>query len=126
MYAGGLAAVVEPAAQAVASTAQAAARHSLLVVDPNVREDRTIDPGRSLGLLRELCELAHVVKASDEDLLRLWPDTDPDETCRRLAAGGRLVVLTRGAAGLHRLHPGRPARLRTGRTGRGGQHHRRR
>ncbi|WP_406276514.1 PfkB family carbohydrate kinase [Streptomyces sp. NBC_00191] len=99
VYAGGLAAVVDPAARAVASTAEAAARHSLLVVDPNVREDRTIDPGRSLALLRDLCELAQVVKASDEDLLRLWPDTAPDETCRRLAAGGRLVVLTRGARG---------------------------
>ncbi|MCX4585403.1 PfkB family carbohydrate kinase [Streptomyces sp. NBC_01481] len=98
VYAGGLAAVVDPAARAVASTARAAARHSLLVVDPNVREDRTIDPGRSLALLRELCELAHVVKASDEDLLRLWPDTAPDETCRRLAAGA-LVILTRGARG---------------------------
>ncbi|WP_405804530.1 PfkB family carbohydrate kinase [Streptomyces sp. NBC_00210] len=108
VYVGGLAAVVEPAAQAVALTAQAAARHSLLVVDPNVRQDRTIEGGRSLGLLRELCELAHVVKASDEDLLRLWPDTDPDETCRRLAAGGRLVVMTRGAGGAVAYTPAGP------------------
>ncbi|WP_406730472.1 PfkB family carbohydrate kinase [Streptomyces sp. NBC_01794] len=108
VYVGGLAAVVEPAAQAVASTARAAARHSLLVVDPNVREDRTIDPRRGLGLLRDLCAPAHVVKASDEDLLRLWPDRDPDESCRRLAAEGRLVVMTRGARGSTGYTPGAP------------------
>ncbi|MBT2388532.1 carbohydrate kinase [Streptomyces sp. ISL-1] len=108
VYAGGLAAVVEPAAGAVAATARAAARHSLLVVDPNVREDRTLDGDRSLGLLRELCALAHVVKASDEDLVGLWPDTDPDESCRRLAAEGRLVVLTRGARGATAYTPDGP------------------
>ncbi|MEV7682461.1 PfkB family carbohydrate kinase [Streptomyces sp. NPDC088341] len=99
VYAGGVAAVVEPAAEAVASTARAAAARSLLVVDPNVREDRTIDPETAVRRLRELCSLADVVKASDEDLVRLWPGTDPDETCRRLAAEGRLVVVTRGAKG---------------------------
>ncbi|MFI5756365.1 PfkB family carbohydrate kinase [Streptomyces sp. NPDC051569] len=99
VYVGGLAAVVEPAATAVAATARAAAESSLLVVDPNVREDRTLDPERSAHRLRELCSLAHVIKASDEDLVRLWPDTDPDATCRRLAEEGRLVVLTRGSRG---------------------------
>lgn len=99
VYVGGLAAVVEPAAGAVRATALAAAQHSLLVVDPNVREDRTIDPVRGPEALRELCALAHVVKASDEDVVRLWPGTAPEETCRRLADEGRLVVLTRGARG---------------------------
>ncbi len=106
VYVGGLAAVVEPAARAVAATAQAAARHSLLVVDPNVREDRTVDPARSLRRLRDLCALAHVVKASDEDLVRLWPDTDPDHSGRRLAGEGRLVVVTRGARGATAYAPG--------------------
>ncbi|MFI6697799.1 carbohydrate kinase [Streptomyces sp. NPDC050509] len=99
VYVGGVAAVVEPAAGAVEATARAGAARSLLVVDPNVREDRTIDPEPALRRLRELCSLAHVVKASDEDLVRLWPGTDPDESGRRLAAEGRLVVLTRGAKG---------------------------
>ncbi|MYV54387.1 PfkB family carbohydrate kinase, partial [Streptomyces sp. SID3212] len=49
--------------------------------------------------LRELCGLAGIVKASDEDVLRLWPGADPGETCRRLAGEGRLVVLTRGSRG---------------------------
>ncbi|MER8069888.1 PfkB family carbohydrate kinase [Streptomyces sp. NPDC094034] len=99
VYVGGVAAVVEPAAGAVAATARAGAERSLLVVDPNVREDRTIDSELSARRLRELCELAQVVKASDEDLARLWPDADPDETCRWLAEEGRLVILTRGAKG---------------------------
>ncbi|WP_267241924.1 PfkB family carbohydrate kinase [Streptomyces sp. PR69] len=100
VYAGGLAAVVEPAARAVAETARAAAAgNSLLVVDPNVRADRTLDPLRGPRLLRELCALAHVVKASDEDLAQLWPHRDPRGSCRALAARGRLAVLTRGADG---------------------------
>ncbi|WNO71032.1 PfkB family carbohydrate kinase [Streptomyces sp. AM8-1-1] len=106
VYVGGLAAVVEPAARAVAAVAQEAARHSLLVVDPNVREDRTVDAVRGLRRLRDLCALAHVVKASDEDLVRLWPDTDPDRSCRRLADEGRLVVVTRGAQGATAYVPG--------------------
>ncbi|MFD6281335.1 PfkB family carbohydrate kinase [Streptomyces sp. NPDC060209] len=99
VYVGGLAAVVEPAASAVRATALAAAEHSLLVVDPNVRRDRTLGADHGAAALRELCDLAHVVKASDEDLERLWPGAAPEETCRKLAAGGRLVVLTRGARG---------------------------
>ncbi|WP_330172546.1 PfkB family carbohydrate kinase [Streptomyces sp. NBC_01498] len=100
VYVGGLAAVVEPAASAVAATARAAAAGSpLLVVDPNVRQDRTLDAANGARLLRELCEPAQVVKASDEDLAVLWPDATPDETARELAAGGRLVVLTRGSRG---------------------------
>ncbi|MFJ8750213.1 PfkB family carbohydrate kinase [Streptomyces sp. NPDC102441] len=99
VYVGGLAAVVEPAASAVRAAATAAAEHSLLFVDPNVRHDRTLGPDHGAAALRELCGLAHVVKASDEDLERLWPGAAPEETCRSLAAGGRLVVLTRGARG---------------------------
>lgn len=99
VYAGGLAAVVDPSADAVAATARAAAARSVLVVDPNVRDDRTLDPEQGARRLRELCSLAQVVKASDEDLTRLWPDAGPEDTCRALAREGRLVVLTRGSRG---------------------------
>lgn len=98
VYAGGLAAAVPPAAEAVAATARAAAEHSVLVVDPNVREDRTLG-GSTVRRLRELCELAQVLKVSDEDVVALWPGTEPEETCARLAAENGLVVLTRGAEG---------------------------
>lgn len=98
VYAGGLAAVVPPAAEAVAATARAGAEHSVLVVDPNVREDRTLG-GSTVRRLRELCELAQVLKVSDEDVAALWPGAAPEETCALLAAGNRLVVLTRGSAG---------------------------
>ncbi|WP_351234997.1 PfkB family carbohydrate kinase [Streptomyces sp. NPDC002133] len=95
VYAGGLAAVVQPAAGTVAQAARAAAEHGLLVVDPNVRAE---DDG-ARRLLAELCASAHVVKASDEDLARLWPGTGPEVSARRLADEGRLVVMTLGARG---------------------------
>lgn len=98
VYAGGLAAVVPPAAEAVAATARAGAERSVLVVDPNVREDRSLG-GDTARRLRELCEPAQVLKVSDEDVAALWPGEAPDEICEQLAAEDRLVVLTRGAAG---------------------------
>lgn len=99
VYVGGLAAVVHPAAGAVLATALAAARETVLAVDPNVREDRSLDRADALRRLRELCDLAHVVKVSDEDASLLWPGEAPGAACRRLSAGGRLVVLTLGAQG---------------------------
>ncbi|MEE1754708.1 PfkB family carbohydrate kinase [Streptomyces sp. SP18CS02] len=108
VYVGGLAAVVPPAADAVAATARAAAAApgTVLVVDPNVREEGADDPVEGLRRLRELCLLARIVKASDEDLVRLWPDRPVEETCRALAGEGRLVVLTRGARGSTAYLPG--------------------
>ncbi|MFI1401102.1 PfkB family carbohydrate kinase [Streptomyces sp. NPDC020681] len=99
VYVGGLAAVVEPAAFAVAAMARAAAHWRLLVVDSYVCEDRTLEPVHSLNRLRELCEAADVVKARYEDLARLWPYREPEASCLKLARGGRLVVMTRGARG---------------------------
>ncbi|MGP3922091.1 PfkB family carbohydrate kinase [Streptomyces sp. 8N616] len=96
---GGLAAVVAPAAGAVAETAAAAASRTLLAVDPNVRTLPALDQHDCRERLTALCEQAHIVKASDEDVRQLWPGETAEFTCRRLAAGGRLVVLTRGAAG---------------------------
>ncbi|MCK8678386.1 PfkB family carbohydrate kinase [Streptomyces lichenis] len=106
VYAGGLAAVREPAAGAVAAVAERAAALGRLVVDPNVRADRTLDPVDGAQRLRRLCELARVVKASDEDLRALWPDRAPEESCAQLAAGGRLVLLTLGARGSTAFLPG--------------------
>ncbi|MFJ3903980.1 PfkB family carbohydrate kinase [Streptomyces sp. NPDC090025] len=106
VYAGGLAAVVAPARAGVLATARAAARHSVLVVDPNVRADRTLDPASGPRRLRELCVLGHVVKVSDEDAALLWPGDPPETSCRALAAGGRLVLLTRGARGSTAFLPG--------------------
>lgn len=112
VYVGGLAAVVDPAAGAVLATARAAARETVLAVDPNVREDRSLDRADALRRLRELCELAHLVKASDEDMSLLWPGEAPEAACRRLAAGGRLAVLTLGARGSVAFLPdGRPLRI---------------
>ncbi|MCA1219505.1 PfkB family carbohydrate kinase [Streptomyces sp. 8L] len=99
VYAGGLAAVVGAAAAAGAAAARSAARTSVLMVDPNVRTDRSLDPAASAERLRELCRCAHVVKVSDEDLAALWPDRTAEDACADLAAGGRLTLLTRGADG---------------------------
>ncbi|MFF2503503.1 LuxR C-terminal-related transcriptional regulator [Streptomyces sp. NPDC058067] len=99
VYVGGLTAVVPPAVDAVLDTARAAAAHSVLAVDPNVRQDRTVAVAASLYRLRQLCALAHVVKASDEDAALVWPGRTPEAASRTLADEGRLVVLILRAFG---------------------------
>ncbi|MEV7236278.1 PfkB family carbohydrate kinase [Streptomyces sp. NPDC051020] len=99
VYVGGLAAVVSPAAAAVLATATAAARDSVLAVDPNVRADRTLAPAESRVRLRRLAALADVLKVSDEDARQLWPSSSTETECRARAAEGRLVLLTLGPKG---------------------------
>ncbi|MFD8980571.1 PfkB family carbohydrate kinase [Streptomyces sp. NPDC059564] len=98
VYVGGLAAVVEPAADAVADAVRESSG-TVLAVDPNVRRHRALDDRRTVERLRQLCGRADLIKISDEDAVGLWPGRDPAAVCRVLADSGPLVVLTRGAGG---------------------------
>jgi len=52
--------------------------------------------------LERLAALAHVIKASDDDLALAYPGIDPETTARRFLTGERtaMVVLTLGAGGV--------------------------
>lgn len=99
VYVGGLAAVVAPAAVSWPPPRGWPPARGSSWWTPMCARTAPWPPGRSLGRLRELCFLAQVVKASDEDLARLWPDAAPEASCRALAGEGRLVVMTRGPEG---------------------------
>ena len=68
--------------------------------DPNIRP--FVVPGReeTLKLVEERIRLSTIVKASEEDLEWLYPDTSLEDSAARWAGmGPRLFVLTRGGGG---------------------------
>lgn len=82
------------------SAVQAAKRAGAFVAfDPNLRPALIDNLSEYTERLEEAVELADWVKASDEDLTLLRPDTDPAETIQRWRGAHRTVVLTRGALG---------------------------
>jgi fructokinase len=68
--------------------------------DPNVRPGLQPDARRARDQVEDAIRLAHLVKASSDDLAYLYPDVAADEVARRwLALGPDLVVVTNGADG---------------------------
>jgi fructokinase len=73
---------------------------ALVLLDPTVRPKLIDDPAAWWALLERFAPLAHVVKASDQDLEFVAPGVDPLETCRRLLTfGPSAVILTAGDDG---------------------------
>lgn len=100
IHLGSYATVVEPVASTLEILVRRERERCLIAYDPNVRLN--VEP--SLERWREradtLAGLAHLVKISDEDVHLLYGQ--PDEAAlaaRWLAAGAKLVVVTRGADG---------------------------
>jgi fructokinase len=81
--------------------ARARAEDDVLVsFDPNVRPALLGDQATARPLVERYLAIAHVVKASEEDLRWLYPGEEPEEVAARwLAAGPDLVVVTRGGEG---------------------------
>ena len=68
--------------------------------DPNIRSHLVTDRPATLAVVEEMVDMVDIVKASEEDILWLYPDADPIRTIRRWSGGRRLAVLTRGAHGV--------------------------
>ncbi|MEQ1738170.1 MAG: PfkB family carbohydrate kinase, partial [Rhodoglobus sp.] len=80
--------------------------------DPNVRPQLMGDPEDARVRVERLIALADVVKASDEDIAWLYPDSTVAETLERwLALGPALVVATRGAHGADALAASGPMHI---------------
>lgn len=76
--------------------------------DPNIRPHVVGPRDDTLALVEARVRAATVVKASDEDMLWLHPNHEPDAVAAAWAtAGPRLVVLTRGGAGAAAFFDGR-------------------
>ncbi len=106
VHVGSLAAFLEPGASRIEALLRAERERGRVTIslDPNVRPAIVAGPEGDLGAARERVErlvaLAHVVKASDEDLGHLYPGVPVEEAARAwLARGPSLVVVTRGSDG---------------------------
>lgn len=107
VFTGGLGLVLEPMASTVESFVAGLGNEVLVVVDVNCRP--LVIPDRAVYVARvhRMLAAADVVKVSDEDLAYLADlaeDDDPIDAARELlAAGPRVVLVTRGGSGVHVL-----------------------
>lgn len=100
LHVGSIGAMLEPGASVVRQALERAHRHALISYDPNCRPSIIPDSSDARARAEQIVGLAHVVKASDEDLLWLYPHRTVEDSARAwLSAGVRLVVVTRGAMG---------------------------
>jgi fructokinase len=99
VHTGSLALVREPGAAVVEDFMAAAAPRSTISIDPNVRP-LLVHPEVYRARLARWCDLADVLRLSEDDLELLLPGTPPEKACDIWhAAGARLVVITRGGDG---------------------------
>ena len=100
VHACSISAVLEPGADDVAAILARLRPTTSVTYDINLRASITGTGPEVVRRIEALVELSDVVKASDEDLERLYPDRTVDasaEALRRLGPVG--VVITRGGAG---------------------------
>lgn len=97
---GSYAMVVEPVGATLRALAADERGSRLIAYDPNVRLNVEPDLARWRAVASQMAGIADLIKVSDEDLGMLYPDESPAHVAERwLAAGARLVVVTRGATG---------------------------
>ena len=72
----------------------------LVTYDPNVRPGLLADPRHGREVAERAIGLAHLAKASSDDIAWLYPDVAPAEVARRwLELGATMVVITSSADG---------------------------
>ncbi|MFD4909229.1 carbohydrate kinase family protein [Kitasatospora purpeofusca] len=104
LHIGSIAAVTGPGAAAVLALAERWRGRVGVSYDPNVRPALMGEHGEAVRRVERCVGLADLVKASDEDLARLYPGEDPEEVARHwLGLGPATVAVTRGPAGAFAL-----------------------
>lgn len=107
LHFGSVASWTPPTAEHIHSVAQRlrAGGTTLLSYDPNVRPALLGAPERGRQAVERSVGIAHLVKASREDIEWLYPDTPIDRIAAHwLELGALLVVITDGPDGAHAFH----------------------
>ena len=100
VHIGSVAALLDPGAAAVRDIVSRLRSSALVTYDPNTRPALLGDPSAVRGQVEDLVNLSDIVKASDEDLLWLYPDREPLDIAREwLGRGPGVVVVTGGSDG---------------------------
>ncbi|WP_405475933.1 carbohydrate kinase [Paenarthrobacter ilicis] len=100
VHTGSIASVLAPGDEPTLSLVRAARESSTVSYDPNCRPAISPDVALARARVEQFVAASDVVKASDEDLLWLYPDRTPLEALAAwLDLGPAVVALTRGASG---------------------------
>ena len=101
IYIGTLATIIEPGASILKDWIIQAQDYAPIIYDPNIRSSVISDRSRYQEVVKEWVALSNVVKASEDDLAWLYPETDPLEIARSwVSSGVQLVVITKGENGI--------------------------
>lgn len=107
VHTGSLATGLEPGARTVRDLVEALRATTTVSYDPNVRPGLMGDHTTAVRRAERCVALSDIVKASDEDLRRLYPQDTPERAAERwLRSGPALVLVTRGAEGVTAFLPG--------------------
>ncbi len=109
LYVGGLALRLPPGASVLEGLMRRTRRQGkvLIFFDPNVRTGFEFTAAAERGRVERQLELAHVVKASEDDIAMLYPGREYREiaaTWQRMTSG--IVIVTLGADGVYALAAG--------------------
>ena len=100
LHVGSVAAIDARHAQSVLAALTAARPHATISFDPNIRPLVTPDRDSVTRLVEHEVSLAHLVKASQEDLEWLYPDRGVEEILTAWAKSGpRFCIVTKGERG---------------------------
>ena len=101
IYIGTLATIIEPGASILKDWIIQAQDYAPIIYDPNIRSSVISDRSRYQEVVKEWVALSNVVKASEDDLAWLYPETNPLEIARSwVSIGVQLVVITKGENGI--------------------------
>ena len=109
LHIGSLASWTPPGDQRILAAAARLHRDGEVVIsyDPNIRPTLLGEPGQARPLIERFVSVAHIVKASLEDVRWLYPGTGwEDVSARWLDLGALVVVVTDGPRGAHLFRAG--------------------
>jgi fructokinase len=107
LHTGSIAVTLEPGGSAVVDVATRMKDQCTVSYDPNMRPALMKSPDAVVDRVEQMVALSDVVKASDEDLGWLYPDTPVEDIMRRwVRSGPAMVVVTRGPWGAYALLAG--------------------
>lgn len=105
VHVGSIGAMLEPGASSVVQTVKDAAETALISYDPNCRPTIIPDSSQARAWAESVVPHTDLIKASDEDLLWLYPNRSIEETAQAwLEKGASLVVVTRGEMGVYAIN----------------------
>ncbi|MFJ5956395.1 carbohydrate kinase [Paenarthrobacter sp. NPDC092416] len=100
VHTGSIATLLSPGNHATLALVEAARRGATVSYDPNCRPGVSPDVASARRQAEDFVAASDIVKASDEDLMWLYPHRTPEESLAAwLELGPVLVALTRGAQG---------------------------